>query len=288
MLNIKLTSCRECALVSKLIDSIDCQLAKMANNLYLNIVYMLDKPVEACTMSTLLHYKRILTFKSCNADWASDYSVDDIASRVNFLTVGCKCCNQHNSGELTTTTTTEAPVLITFYLLQLNQKLLTPFNDHTADGLPYEYTWQGSTQFDLVDDPAYTQSLLGEQTVNNDVIALLGSQAGVQSVSVVYSNDYDWANIDGDVYYKFTINFTELGSNTLEFTFRDQGHLAGGEYNYRYTITLENDDTVTTKFEYNRGDLVTYEVVPATSQFYDKDLNEIGNDNNTPIANFIE
>ena len=106
MLSIKVTNCRECALVSNLIDSIDCQLAKMANNLYLNIAYMLDKPVEACTMSTLLHYKRILTFKSCNADWASNYSVDDIASIINFLTIGCKCCEQSNSGELTTTTTT--------------------------------------------------------------------------------------------------------------------------------------------------------------------------------------
>jgi len=106
MLSVKLTSCRDCAQICKLIDSINCQLAKMANNLYLNIAYMLDKPVEACTMSTLLHYKRILTYKSCNADWASDYSVTDIASRVNALTVGCKCCDEQSSGELTTTTTT--------------------------------------------------------------------------------------------------------------------------------------------------------------------------------------
>lgn len=106
MLNVKLTNCRECALVSKLIDSINCQLAKMANSLYHNIAFMLDKPVEASVMSTLLHYKRILTYKSCNADWSSDYSVDDIASRINFLTVGCKCCEASNSGELTTTTTT--------------------------------------------------------------------------------------------------------------------------------------------------------------------------------------
>lgn len=106
MLSIKVTNCRDCAQASKLIDSIDCQLAKMANNLYMNISYMLDKPVEASSMSALLHYKRILTFKTCNADWASDYSVTDIASRINFLTVGCKCCDQASSGELTTTTTT--------------------------------------------------------------------------------------------------------------------------------------------------------------------------------------
>lgn len=114
MLNIKLTNCRECALASKLIDAIDCQLAKMANNLYLNIAYMLDKPVEGCIISALLHYKRILTFKSCNEDWASDYSISDIASRINFLTVGCKCCDQHSSGEITTTTTTTTIALTAF------------------------------------------------------------------------------------------------------------------------------------------------------------------------------
>lgn len=106
MLSIKLTNCRECALVSRLIDSIDCQLAKMANNLYHNIAFMLDRPVEASNMSTLLHYKRILMYKSCNEDWASDYSINDIASRINFLTVNCKCCEASSSGELTTTTTT--------------------------------------------------------------------------------------------------------------------------------------------------------------------------------------
>ena len=106
MLSIRLTNCRECALVSNLLDSINCQLAKMANNLYLNIAYMLNNPVDGCKMSTLLHYKRILTYKSCNADWVDDYSVDDLASRVNFLTAGCKCCDQVSSGELTTTTTT--------------------------------------------------------------------------------------------------------------------------------------------------------------------------------------
>ena len=108
MLSIKVTNCRECALVSKLIASIDCQLAKMANKLYLNMTCMLDKPVEGCKMSTLIHYKRILTYKSCNADWVSDYSVDDIASRVNYLTIGCKCCEATSSGMLTTTTTTTA------------------------------------------------------------------------------------------------------------------------------------------------------------------------------------
>lgn len=100
MLSIKLTNCRECGTASNLIDMINCQLAKMANNLYLNMAFMLDNPVEGCKMSTLLHYKRILIYKSCNEDWACDYSIEQIASRVNFLTAGCKCCGAKSSGEL--------------------------------------------------------------------------------------------------------------------------------------------------------------------------------------------
>lgn len=106
MLSIKVTSCRECAEISTLINSIDCQLASMANNLYLNIAYMLDKPVEGCKMSSLIHYRRILMYKSCNPDWACDYSVENIASRVHFLTSGCKCCEASRSIVTTTTTTT--------------------------------------------------------------------------------------------------------------------------------------------------------------------------------------
>lgn len=106
MLSIKLTNCRECGLTSKLIDSIDCQLAKMANNLYLNISYMLDRPVEGCKMSALLHYKRILTYRSCNPDWAGDTQLKDIASRIRVLTAGCNCCTDEESYYFVTTTTT--------------------------------------------------------------------------------------------------------------------------------------------------------------------------------------
>lgn len=106
MLNVKLTNCRECALIPNLLVSIDCQLAKMANSLYLNIAYMLDTPVQGTTMSTLLHYKRILTYKSVNIDWALDYTVEEIANKVNMLTVGCKCCGESASNTYTTSTTT--------------------------------------------------------------------------------------------------------------------------------------------------------------------------------------
>jgi hypothetical protein len=106
MLNVKVTNCRECADISKLLDKVNCQLAKMANNLYRNMSYMLNKHVHGVTISTLLHYKRILTYKACNEEWAEDYTVSQIASRVNALTLNCKCCEAESSGVLTTTTST--------------------------------------------------------------------------------------------------------------------------------------------------------------------------------------
>jgi len=123
MLTIKLTSCRECALIPNVINSIECKLASMAKNLYTNIAYMLDKPVEANKMSTLLHYKRILEFKLVNEDYSCDFSVEAIASRVNLLTAGCSCCEEKRNVVLaTTTTTTTAAPIVSFTISNLSTK----------------------------------------------------------------------------------------------------------------------------------------------------------------------
>ncbi len=122
MLKVRETACRECSLINELIKKIDCQVAKMAHNLYVNLVYMVNKPIEACKISTLLHYKRILTYKACNAEYAVDFSVEKIGSRVNFLSVGCDCCNEPvsiinrcttSTTSTTTSTTTAAPTTTT-------------------------------------------------------------------------------------------------------------------------------------------------------------------------------
>lgn len=113
MLSVKLTNCRECSQIPELLKAIDCKLALMANNLYLNMAYMLDKPVEGANISRLIHYKRILTYKYCNPDYALDFSVESIGSRVRFLTYGCKCCDQSATRITTTSTTTVAPTTTT-------------------------------------------------------------------------------------------------------------------------------------------------------------------------------
>lgn len=106
MLSIRLANCRACSIVPQLLTAINCKLAEMSDNLYYNIVYMLDNPVEACTMSTLLHYKRILTYRMNNEEWADAYELEDIASKVRLLTVGCDCCSNTSTGGFTTSTTT--------------------------------------------------------------------------------------------------------------------------------------------------------------------------------------
>ena len=71
MLSPRLTNCVECTTIPVLLNDIDCKLAELANNLYNNVVFMLNQPVSANIMIDLLNYRRILTFKYCNPDFNS-------------------------------------------------------------------------------------------------------------------------------------------------------------------------------------------------------------------------
>lgn len=46
---------------------------------------MLNYPIPGDAMIALLHYKRILMCKWVNSQYAVDYTLDMIASRVNLL-----------------------------------------------------------------------------------------------------------------------------------------------------------------------------------------------------------
>jgi hypothetical protein len=85
MLSPRLTNCPECGSIPHLLKEIDCKLSDLSNNLYNNLVFMLNQPVPASVMLDLLNYKRILTYKYCNPNYASSYTVSMIASRVKLL-----------------------------------------------------------------------------------------------------------------------------------------------------------------------------------------------------------
>lgn len=94
MFNVRITDCVECGSIQKMIKAIDCQLSAMADNLFTNLIYMLDRPVNAITMSTLLHYKRILTYRETNPEYMEEMCFENVTSRINSLTAGCKCCDE--------------------------------------------------------------------------------------------------------------------------------------------------------------------------------------------------
>lgn len=85
MLQPRLTTCSECTDIPILLDKIDCKLAKLGYILYGNTTLLLNIPFSAITIIDLLNYKRILTFKQVNPDYCEEYTIDNIASRINVL-----------------------------------------------------------------------------------------------------------------------------------------------------------------------------------------------------------
>jgi hypothetical protein len=185
----------------------------------------------------------------------------------------------------TTTTTTEAPIVLTFYTAEFNTDFLTPAFDFTKTALPFTFSLQNGTEFFLPDDPAYLQTALGSETFDTDLVNLLDSQSASLNVSMVYPPTYDWANNLTDKFYKFVVNITDFVNNRLEIRFRNAVHDAAG-LDYRYIIQLENDNTVTTSWEFLQ---VTDWVAIGTAQIYDKDFNPLSNNfANTPLIQFQE
>ena len=85
MLQPSLTNCKECTTIPALLSDIDCKLKELGVILYNNTIYSLNQPISGSVYLDLLNYKRILTYKFCNPDYASPYNVDMIASRVKLL-----------------------------------------------------------------------------------------------------------------------------------------------------------------------------------------------------------
>ena len=85
MLQPRLTNCIECSTIPVLLADIDCRLTELASNLYNNLIYLLNQPVPGVVMLDLITYKRILTYKFCNPDYALPFTVEQIASRVKLL-----------------------------------------------------------------------------------------------------------------------------------------------------------------------------------------------------------
>lgn len=85
MLSPRLTNCPECTDIPSLISEIDCKLSEISMSLYNDLIFMLHKQCNIDLMLDLLMYKRILTYKYCNPNYAGHFSVNMIASKVKLL-----------------------------------------------------------------------------------------------------------------------------------------------------------------------------------------------------------
>lgn len=102
MLSPRLTNCPECADINSLIASIDCKINEMSKALYNNTVYMLNKNIDTTEINSLLIYRRILTYKMFNVEYAKDYPLNTILGKVKRLTAGCIThCNDCNTSKTT-------------------------------------------------------------------------------------------------------------------------------------------------------------------------------------------
>jgi ribonuclease HIII len=85
MITYRLTNCVECADIPALLADIDCKVADLAKRQYNDIIFALNNPIPSMVMMDLLHYKRILQCKTCNPDYASCYTIDQIAGKIKIL-----------------------------------------------------------------------------------------------------------------------------------------------------------------------------------------------------------
>ncbi len=80
-----LTNCIDCTTIPSLLEDIDCKIKEIAGSLYNNTVYSLNRTIPTEAFIDLINYKRILTYKFCNPDYAKHWTIPMIASRIKLL-----------------------------------------------------------------------------------------------------------------------------------------------------------------------------------------------------------
>lgn len=85
MLAIRQSDCSTCASATILLEDINCKLTELAKDLYNNVIFALNKPVSSDLFIDLINYRRIVTYRIYNSDYALPYTDEEIASRVKLL-----------------------------------------------------------------------------------------------------------------------------------------------------------------------------------------------------------
>ena len=83
--NIKIRDCDTCAGIPQLLSDIDCKIKELSVDLYNNVVYSLNYPVKMDIFTDLINYKRIITYRQYNEDYALPYTDEQITSKIKLL-----------------------------------------------------------------------------------------------------------------------------------------------------------------------------------------------------------
>lgn len=82
---IKVRDCDICADSEQLLEDIDCKIKELSVDLYNNVIFALNYPVKSEVFTDLIFYKRIVTYRQYNEDYALPYTDEQIASKVKLL-----------------------------------------------------------------------------------------------------------------------------------------------------------------------------------------------------------
>lgn len=85
MLKANLNECTDCVNLLDLLCQIDEKLKYYAENQLNNMTLMLNRAYDKCVMSDLLHYKQIVTHRLFYPQYASEYLLSSIISRIKIL-----------------------------------------------------------------------------------------------------------------------------------------------------------------------------------------------------------
>ena len=81
----KIAYCDECAGSEQLLDDIDCKIKEISIDLYNNIVFALNYPTKYELFTDLINYRRIVTYRQYNDEYALPYTDEQISSKVKLL-----------------------------------------------------------------------------------------------------------------------------------------------------------------------------------------------------------
>ena len=85
MLNTKITNCTSCANVIDLLSEIDRKLFHFSRNKYSNISLLTNLEYDEYSIGRLLRYKSILNKRLYNPNYACDYPLTAIISKIKIL-----------------------------------------------------------------------------------------------------------------------------------------------------------------------------------------------------------